>query len=401
MWRNLKQAESWIIVLAAAGILLITMGLRQSLGLFIKPITQTTALSVETLSLALAIGQFVWGAIQPFSGALADRYGANRVLSLGIVVMAGGLVVAPLWLSDIGLIISLGILIAMGSGASSFSVLMGATAQRLAPEARATASGVINAGSSFGQFIFAPITQTLINAFGWVNALFTMAVLTLSALPLVKSVTAQVNPVAHTHSADTGLWASVKTALRNPNYWLLNAGFFTCGFHVAFLVTHLPGEVNLCGLPASVASWSLGLIGLSNIFGSLFAGWCVSRYRSKYILAIMYASRAVLIVWYLMMPRMEWTYYAFAIGLGFTWLATVPPTAAIVGKLFGVRYMATLFGILVFSHQVGGFFGAYLGGKTLSAFGDFTWMWYADMGLALMAALVNLPIKEAPISKAA
>jgi MFS family permease len=343
----------------------------------------------------------VWGAIQPFSGALADRYGASRVLSLGIVVMAGGLVVAPLWLSDIGLIISLGILIAMGSGASSFSVLMGATAQRLAPEARATASGVINAGSSFGQFIFAPITQTLINAFGWVNALFTMAVLTLSALPLVKSVTAQVNSVAHPHSADTGLWASVKTALRNPNYWLLNAGFFTCGFHVAFLVTHLPGEVNLCGLPASVASWSLGLIGLSNIFGSLFAGWCVSRYRSKYILAIMYASRAVLIVWYLMMPRMEWTYYAFAIGLGFTWLATVPPTAAIVGKLFGVRYMATLFGILVFSHQVGGFFGAYLGGKTLSAFGDFTWMWYADMGLALMAALVNLPIKEAPISKAA
>jgi predicted MFS family arabinose efflux permease len=401
MWRNLKQAESWIIVLAAAGILLITMGLRQSLGLFIKPITQTTALSVETLSLALAIGQFVWGAIQPFSGALADRYGASRVLSLGIVVMAGGLVVVPLWLSDIGLIISLGILIAMGSGASSFSVLMGATAQRLAPEARATASGVINAGSSFGQFIFAPITQTLINAFGWVNALFTMAVLTLSALPLVKSVTAQVNSVAHPHSADTGLWASVKTALRNPNYWLLNAGFFTCGFHVAFLVTHLPGEVNLCGLPASVASWSLGLIGLSNIFGSLFAGWCVSRYRSKYILAIMYASRAVLIVWYLMMPRMEWTYYTFAIGLGFTWLATVPPTAAIVGKLFGVRYMATLFGILVFSHQVGGFFGAYLGGKTLSAFGDFTWMWYADMGLALMAALVNLPIKEAPISKAA
>jgi predicted MFS family arabinose efflux permease len=314
--------------------------------------------------------------------------------------MAFGFTVAPLLLSDFGLIISLGILIAMGSGASSFSVLMGVTAQRLAPEARATASGVINAGSSFGQFIFAPITQTLINALGWVNALFTMAALTLTALPLVKSVTGQVNAVTHTHTADAGLWASVKTALHNPNYWLLNAGFFTCGFHVAFLVTHLPGEVNLCGLPASVASWSLGLIGLSNIFGSLLAGWCVSRYRSKYILAIMYASRALLIVWYLMMPRVEWTYYAFAIGLGLTWLATVPPTAALVGKLFGVRYMATLFGILVFSHQVGGFFGAYLGGKALTAFGDFTWMWYADMGLAIMAALVNLPIQEAPITKA-
>lgn len=400
MWRHVKQAENWIIVLSAAGILLVTMGLRQSLGLFIKPITQTTSLTVEALSLALAIGQFTWGAIQPFSGALADRYGASRVLSIGILVMAFGFAVAPLLLSDFGLIISLGILIAMGSGASSFSVLMGATAQRLAPEARATASGVINAGSSFGQFIFAPITQTLINALGWVNALFTMAALTLSALPLVKSVTGTTNTQAPTPTTDTGLWSNIKTALRNPNYWLLNAGFFTCGFHVAFLVTHLPGEVNLCGLPPSVASWSLGLIGLSNIFGSLFAGWCVSRYRSKYILAIMYASRAVLIIWYLMMPRVEWMYYAFAIGLGFTWLATVPPTAALVGKLFGVRYMATLFGILVFSHQVGGFFGAYLGGKALTAFGDFTWMWYADMGLALMAALVNLPIKETPITKA-
>ena len=400
MWRHVKQAENWIIVLSAAGILLVTMGLRQSLGLFIKPITQTTSLTVEALSLALAIGQFTWGAIQPFSGALADRYGASRILSIGILVMAFGFAVAPLLLSDFGLIISLGILIAMGSGASSFSVLMGATAQRLAPEARATASGVINAGSSFGQFIFAPITQTLINALGWVNALFTMAALTLSALPLVKSVTGATNTQVPTPTNDTGLWSNVKTALRNPNYWLLNAGFFTCGFHVAFLVTHLPGEVNLCGLPPSVASWSLGLIGLSNIFGSLFAGWCVSRYRSKYILAIMYASRAVLIIWYLMMPRVEWMYYAFAIGLGFTWLATVPPTAALVGTLFGVRYMATLFGILVFSHQVGGFFGAYLGGKALTAFGDFTWMWYADMGLALMAALVNLPIKEAPITKA-
>ena len=218
MWRNVKQAENWIIVLSAAGILLVTMGLRQSLGLFIKPITQTTSLTVEALSLALAIGQFTWGAIQPFSGALADRYGASRVLSIGILVMAFGFAVAPLLLSDFGLIISLGILIAMGSGASSFSVLMGATAQRLAPEARATASGVINAGSSFGQFIFAPITQTLINALGWVNALLTMAALTLSALPLVKSVTGATSTQAPTHTTDTGLWSNVKTALRNPNY---------------------------------------------------------------------------------------------------------------------------------------------------------------------------------------
>jgi predicted MFS family arabinose efflux permease len=189
-------------------------------------------------------------------------------------------------------------------------------------------------------------------------------------------------------------------ALRDRSYLLLHLGFFTCGFHIAFLVTHLPGEVDLCGLPPSVASWSLAIIGLANIVGSLFAGAWVSRYRSKYVLAWMYASRALLIALYLAAPRTEWTFYLFAAGLGFTWLATVPPTAAIVGKLFGVRYLATLFGLTLFSHQIGGFLGAYLGGLAFTRFGDYTWMWYADIALALMAAIVNLPIREARIAPA-
>jgi predicted MFS family arabinose efflux permease len=191
---------------------------------------------------------------------------------------------------------------------------------------------------------------------------------------------------------------AIRTALKDPSYLLLHVGFFTCGFHIAFLVTHLPGQVSMCGLPSAVAGWSLAIIGLANIFGSLFAGWGISRYRSKYVLAVMYGSRALLIWWYLQMPQTALTFYLFAAGLGFTWLATVPPTAAIVAKLFGIRYLATLFGLTFLSHQIGGFFGAWLGGLTMSRFGDYGWMWYADMALAAVAAVVNLPIREAPVS---
>ena len=182
--------------------------------------------------------------------------------------------------------------------------------------------------------------------------------------------------------------------MRDRSYLFLQAGFFTCGFHIAFLVTHLPGEVDLCGLPPAVASWTLALIGLANIAGSLAAGSATAHFRSKYILALMYGSRALLIGWYLIAQKTEWTFYAFAVGLGLTWLATIPPTAAVVGKLFGVRYLSTLFGVTLLSHQVGGFLGAYLGGIALAETGSYQWMWYADMGLAAVAAIVNLPIRE-------
>jgi predicted MFS family arabinose efflux permease len=185
--------------------------------------------------------------------------------------------------------------------------------------------------------------------------------------------------------------------MADRSYLLLNAGFFTCGFHIAFLVTHLPQEVDLCGLPPTVASWSLAIIGLANIVGSLLAGASVSRYRSKSTLAAMYGSRAALIAVYLLAPKTELTFYVFAAGLGLTWLATVPPTAAIVGKLFGIRYLATLFGLTLLSHQIGGFLGAYLGGLAFAQSGDYQWMWYADMALAALAAAVNLPIREAPM----
>ncbi|AVR87055.1 MFS transporter [Thauera aromatica] len=399
MFRSLDSRDVLLTTLAAAGILLVTMGARQSMGLFVGPLNTATGLGIATISLAMAVAQFVWGAVQPVAGAVADRYGARPVLVGALLLLALGSAITPFIDSAFGLVLTIGLMTAMGSGAASFSVLIGAAAQRIPLEARGTASGVINAGGSFGQFLFAPILQKLIQTVGWMGAMWAMALMTLAALPLIGRLTrAGAPPVAHAE-ADHGVLRAIGDALKDRSYRLLHLGFFTCGFHIAFLVTHLPGEVELCGLPPTVASWSLAIIGLANIAGSLYAGACVSRYRSKHILAAMYASRALLVAAYLMMPRTEWTFYLFAAGLGFTWLATVPPTAAIVGKLFGVRYLGTLFGLTLLSHQTGGFLGAWLGGLALVEFGDFSWMWYADIALAGMAALVNLPIREAKVTR--
>ena len=387
-----------VVTLGAAALLMVTTGSRNTLGLFVSPLNSSTGLGVVTISLALAVSQFVWGAVQPFAGALADRHGPRPVLAGGLIVLALGTALTPFMTSGIGLILALGVLSAIGSGAASFSVLLGAAAHRLPAEARGTASGVINAGGSFGQFVFAPITQKLIQGLGWMGALWALALITLAALPLIGKVAPRES--APRKATSGGAWRAVREASGDRSYLLLHAGFFTCGFHIAFLVTHLPGEVDLCGLPPMVASWSLALIGLANIAGSLLAGASVSRFRSKHVLALMYGSRALLILAYLAAPKTALTFYLFAIGLGLTWLATVPPTAAIVGKLFGIRYLATLFGLTLLSHQVGGFFGAWLGGLALERSGGYQWMWYADMALAAFAALVNLPIREAPIAPA-
>jgi predicted MFS family arabinose efflux permease len=385
----------WSLALAAAGILMLTQGVRQSLGLFVAPIQETSGLGIASISFAMAVAQLMWGVIQPVAGAVADRYGATRVLAAGILVLALGNALAPLLPGTAGLVVSLGLLSAVGAGAGSFSVLLGATAHQLPASRQGLASGFINAGGSFGQFVFAPLVQRLIAGLGWMGAMWSLAGISLAALPLVRLLSHGPAHVAEQRvTPPGGLKGAVKDALADRNYLLLHAGFFTCGFHIAFLITHLPGEVNLCGLPASVASWSLAIIGLTNIFGSLLAGYWVGRHRSKYVLFWMYGSRTLLVLAYLAAPRTDWTFYAFAAGLGFTWLATVPPTARLVGKLFGTRYLATLFGLTLLSHQVGGFFGAWLGGVALSHGGDYLWMWYADAVLAAIAALCNLPIRE-------
>jgi len=395
---DMSPRASWLLILAASAILMITMGARLTTGLFMSPINTSTGLGIASISFALAIGQFMWGVAQPVFGAVADKFGSARVIVLGAVLLAGGLALTPYVTSQWGLIATMGILSAAGAGAGSFSILIGATTQRLPAARRPFAAGFINAGGSFGQFVFAPLMQFMIASAGWIVAMFTLAATTLLTIPLAWQLRGGVpKPVAPSAAPEAGMGAQVRAALRNPSYLYLHAGFFTCGFHIAFLVTHLPGEVALCNLSPAVSGTALGLIGLFNIVGSLSAGALGTRYRMKSILAVMYASRAVIIGLYLVAPKTAWTFYIFAAALGLTWLATVPPTAGLVGKLFGMRYLSTLFGLTLLSHQVGGFFGAWLGGLSVVHFGDYNWMWYADIVLALAAALVNLPIREAHV----
>lgn len=390
--------SSWVFVLIAAAILMVTMGMRQSLGLFLSPLNTHTGLGIATISFAMAVGQFVWGAVQPVFGAMADRWGPGRVIVLGAVLLAAGSALTTQVTSEWGLIVALGVLSAAGAGAGSFSILIGATAQHIPPERRSFAGGVINAGGSLGQFIFAPLNQAVLSAFGWMQAMWMMAVLALTTAPMAWWLRGRPKAPASaggTPADSMTLREQLKIAARDRSYWCLHAGFFTCGFHIAFLVTHMPGEVGLCGLSPSVASTSLAIIGLTNIAGSLAAGALGSRVRMKYILFWMYASRAMAILAYLAAPKEPWTFYVFSAVLGATWLATVPPTAGLTAKLFGTRYLATLFGLTLLSHQIGGFLGAWLGGVAVVNSGDYLWMWWADAVLALGAALVNLPIREA------
>jgi predicted MFS family arabinose efflux permease len=386
-------------MVAAAAVLMITMGMRQTTGLYINPMMDSTHLAYASMSFALAVGQLMWGAAQPVFGAIAERHGAQRVLVIGALLLAGGYALTPFAGSEWAVLVTFGVLTAAGAGAGSFAVLIGQVAQRVPPEKRSFASGFVNAGGSLGQFVFAPLTQLLISTLGWMTAMWTMAVAALATLPLARPLLRKDADVSAASSAGsaTTLREQLRIAAREKSYWLLHAGFFTCGFHIAFLVTHLPGEVGLCSLPASVAATSLGIIGLANVAGSLTAGWAGGVMRMKWLLFIMYFSRAVAVLIYMAAPKSPMTFYLFAVVLGFTWLATVPPTAGLVGKLFGVRYLGTLFGLATFTHQIGAFFGAWLGGIALTKFGDFTWMWYADAALAAAAAFINLPIREAKL----
>jgi MFS family permease len=396
---------SWSLAIAAALILLITMGGRQTIGLFIAPLDEATGLGIVSISLAVAIGQLMWGFAQPVFGGFADRFGAGRVIAVGGVMLAAGLAMTPFVHSEWALIATLGVISAFGAGAGSLSILIGAVSQRIAPEQRSNAAGFINAGGSLGQFVFAPLVQMAIVGFGWVNAMLALAAAMLATLPLAwplrrrapGAAKAAVTPPSET---GIGLWPQLKTAARDPSYWWLNLGFFTCGFHVAFLVTHLPGEVRLCGLSPSIAANSLAIIGVANIAGSLAAGWLGGRYRMKHLLFWIYLIRAAAVLGYLMAPKTATTFYVFAVVLGLSWLATLPPTAGIVGKLFGVRYLATLLGVSLAVHQIGGFYGAWLGGIAVANLGDYSWMWYADALLATAAAICNLPIREARPARA-
>ena len=290
------------------------------------------------------------------------------------------------------------------------SVLRAATTRLVEPEKRGIATGVVNAGGSFGQFLFAPLAALISSAAGWAAAVQSMAVLTLLALPaawVLRGSSAQqpagaAQTAAPTHAparTDTTRQA-IARAMRDPNFLLLGAGFFVCGFHVAFIATHLPGVVASCNLPAVLGAWALGIVGLFNIVGSLAMGWAVGRWRMKSLLSLVYAARAVAVLAFVLAPKTELTLLVFAAVIGLPDHSTVPPTVGLVAKFYGTANMGTLFGLVMLSHQIGGFLGAYLGGKAFEWTGSYDWMWYADIVLAVGAALINLPIREARLVRA-
>lgn len=401
-----QRASAWpiaLVLLAAAGTYALTMGARQSMGLFVGPINTHTALGIGSVSLAFAFGQLWWGLTQPIAGIVADRIGTARVLVLGIVLVAIGTALIPTMTTTWGLILAIGVLSAGGAGMAGPSVLMAAATRLVPPAKQGMATGIVNAGGSFGQFVFAPIAQGITAAAGWMASVQSLALITLLALPAawvlrgsgaaVASGTETATPAAPVQRAPVR--EVIATALREPSYRLLAAGFFVCGFHVAFIATHLPGVVASCQLPPSVGAWALGLIGLFNIVGSLAMGWAVGRWRMKSLLSLVYLTRGLAVIVFMLAPKTEAVMLVFAAVMGLTFLSTVPPTVGLVAKLFGPANIATLFGIVMLAHQMGGFLGAYFGGKAFEWTGSYDWMWYVDILLAFGAALVNLPIREA------
>ena len=391
----------WLVLLAAAGTFALTMGVRQTMGLFLGPLNTSTGLGLASISLAFASGQLWWGITQPFAGAMADRVGAGRVLIAGALLVALGTFITPFMTSTWGLVFAVGILAAGGAGMAGPAVLMGAATRLVPADKRGLATGIVNAGGSTGQFLLAPIAAALIVGIGWSAAMQVLAALVLVGLPaayVLKGNARQAAPAGHKPvSAGT----AIREALGHRGFLLLAAGFFVCGFHVAFLATHLPGVVAACGLGTQWAGWALALLGLFNIIGSIGIGWAVGRWRMKSLLSLIYVVRAVAIVLFLLAPKTGPVVLVFAAVMGVSFLSTVPPTAGLVAKFFGPANMAMLFGIVMLTHQAGGFLGAWLGGTVFQATGSYDAVWIADALLAVGAALVHLPIPEAPLPRRA
>ncbi|MCP5280751.1 MAG: MFS transporter [Rhodoferax sp.] len=396
-----RRVALWLVLLAAAGTFGLTMGTRQTMGLFLGPLNTSTGLGLAQISLAFAFGQLFWGLTQPFAGMFADRIGAGRVLLLGIALVALGTFITPWMDSTAGLVLSIGVLAAGGAGMAGPAVLMAATNRLVAAERRGLATGIVNAGGSLGQFLMAPLAGALLVGMGWANAMQVLGLCVLLALPAAFLLKGHGGPIVSAGAPVQGTGAAVRAALREPGYGLLAAGFFVCGFHVAFLATHLPGVIAACGLPVEFGAWSLGMLGLFNVVGSIGIGMAMGRWRMKSLLSLLYASRALAVLLFVLAPKTGPVVLVFAAFMGLTFLSTVPPTVGLVVKFFGLSHMATLFGLVMLAHQIGGFLGAWLGGKVFEWTGSYDVVWYVDIVLAVGAALVHLPIREAPVQRAA
>ena len=397
----------WIII-AACLISLLGFGVRSGFGLFLEPMTASRGWDREIFALALAVQNLVWGLALLPAGVLADRYGPAPVLAAGAVLYALGVWGMMLSGSGLALYLTGGLLTGAGIAFSSFSIALAAIARVTSPRRRSLALGLGTAAGSLGQVVFAPLGQGLIAALGWQAALLALALTVLAIIPLAFMLPAPGNMAAEdgpgtreTPPETLSLLQAVAAASRHRGFVLLAAGFFVCGFHVAFIAVHLPAYVSDLGLPDGVGSWALALIGLMNIAGSLLAGAYGQRRSRKYGLAAIYSARALAIAALLMAPKTGVVILLFAAAMGLLWLSTVPLTSGMVAGFFGTRYMATLFGMVFLSHQLGSFTGVWLGGRLYDLYGSYDAMWWAGILLGVLAALLHLPIDERPAARPA
>jgi MFS family permease len=402
--RPSSAAVNWrtplVIVVCGCLIGMLTFGPRSTFGFFMQPMSREFSWGRDVFGLALAIQNLLWGMGQPIAGAIADRFGSLRVISVGALMYAAGLIIMRYAATPLSLDISAGVLIGLGLSGCSFNLVLSAFGKLLPPEWRGVALGAGTAAGSFGQFVFAPFGVAMLDNFGWQTALTVFAGLMLLVVPLSLAL-ATPSPAKSTVAVTEPqtFKQALAEAFGHRSYVLLVLGFFTCGFQLAFITVHLPAYLVDRGMPVQIGGWVIATIGLFNIVGSLSVGWLQSRLPKRYILSVIYFVRAMAIVAFISLPMTTFSAIAFGIVTGLTWLSTVPPTSSLVAIMFGTRWLATLYGFAFFSHQVGGFLGVLLGGIVFEKFNSYTPIWWLSVLFGVLSALINLPIVEAPVTR--
>jgi MFS family permease len=387
------------VLLCGAVIVTLSMGIRHGFGLWLQPITMDRGWTRETFAFALAIQNIAWGVAGPFAGMLADRFGAFRVLALGALLYAGGLVMMGLATSGAGFTGSAGLMLGLAQSGTTYAIVYGVIGRNVAPDKRSWAMGVAAAAGSFGQFLMVPVENWLIISWGWQNALFVLGCLALAIIPLAFGLKEPALATG-TQRPTQSIGAALREALATPSFRWLMAGYFVCGFQVVFIGVHMPSYLRDKGLGPEVATTALALIGLFNVFGTYLAGSLGQKMPKRFILSGIYFLRSLTIVTFITAPLTPWSVYVFAAVMGFLWLSTVPPTNALVAQIFGVQYMSMLGGTVFLSHQVGSFLGVWLGGKLYDSTGSYDVVWWIAVALGLFAGLANLPVRESPVLRA-
>ncbi len=386
-----------VILFCGSIVVLLAMGLRTSFGLFLKPMSSEFGWGREIFALAMAIQNLLWGAFQPFAGAVVDRWGAGRVVATGGIVYAVGLYIMSVASSPFELYLGGGLFIALGLSSAGLGVVLGAVGRAISSDRRSWALGIVTAAGSMGQLLVVPMGQAFLTHFGWSRAFQILGLCTLVMVPLASALRGKndrPNDIREQHLGEA--WGEAR---RHSGFWFLTAGFFVCGFHVTFIAVHLPAYLTDRGLAAELGAWSLSLIGFFNIFGSITSGILGGKLSKKYLLSSIYLLRAAVFFAFIIVPLTTWSALAFSALIGFLWLGTVPLTSGLVAQIFGPRYMTMLFGIVFFSHQIGGFISVWLGGYLFDTTGSYIMVWWLSVVLGILAATLHLPIDERAVTR--